>query len=197
MSAYDDQAAVEPLLTADEVCAILKVKKSWLYDTVEDGLLKSVRLGEQLRFRPSSLARYLDDWTAPGSKMPGRSRGLSAEPPPDSLPARPGTRCCNCPSPSQLLSGPRLIHQAPGGTWQRSALRSRAPVNYHRAGQWSESPPEKSMGARRLVGQKAVRDTTGRDLFRLWRRARSAGQCRELAVSCGYLRMSADLWKGR
>jgi excisionase family DNA binding protein len=48
------------LLTPDDVCTLLKVKKSWLYDTVESGALEAIRLGKQLRFRPSSLARYLD-----------------------------------------------------------------------------------------------------------------------------------------
>lgn len=49
------------LLTPDDVCALLKVKKSWLYDAVESGALAAVRLGKQLRFRPSALARYLDE----------------------------------------------------------------------------------------------------------------------------------------
>jgi excisionase family DNA binding protein len=48
------------LLTADDVCALLKVKKSWLYDEVERGAIHVVRLGKQLRFRPTALARYLD-----------------------------------------------------------------------------------------------------------------------------------------
>lgn len=48
------------LLTPDDVCALLKVKKSWLYDTVESGALETVRLGKQLRFRPSAVAHYLD-----------------------------------------------------------------------------------------------------------------------------------------
>jgi excisionase family DNA binding protein len=48
------------LLTPDDVCALLKVKKSWLYDEVERGALDAIRLGKQLRFRPSDLARYLD-----------------------------------------------------------------------------------------------------------------------------------------
>lgn len=47
------------LLTPDEVCALLKVKKSWLYDAVESGELGAIRLGRQLRFRPSSLSRLL------------------------------------------------------------------------------------------------------------------------------------------
>jgi excisionase family DNA binding protein len=48
------------LLTPDDVCALLKVKKSWLYDAVESGELEAIRLGKQLRFRPSALIRYLD-----------------------------------------------------------------------------------------------------------------------------------------
>jgi excisionase family DNA binding protein len=49
------------LLTPDDVCALLKVKKSWLYDAVENGALEAIRLGKQLRFRPSALVRYLDE----------------------------------------------------------------------------------------------------------------------------------------
>ena len=49
------------LLTPDDVCTLLKVKKSWLYDEVETGRLYALRLGKQLRFRPSDLARYLED----------------------------------------------------------------------------------------------------------------------------------------
>jgi excisionase family DNA binding protein len=37
------------------------VKKSWLYDAVENGALEAIRLGKQLRFRPSALIRYLDE----------------------------------------------------------------------------------------------------------------------------------------
>ncbi len=48
------------LLTPDDVCALLKVKKSWLYDAVEDGAIETIRLGKQLRFRPSALLHYLD-----------------------------------------------------------------------------------------------------------------------------------------
>lgn len=49
------------LLTPDDVCTLLKVKKSWIYDEVEAGRLDALRLGKQLRFRPSDLARYLDE----------------------------------------------------------------------------------------------------------------------------------------
>jgi excisionase family DNA binding protein len=47
------------LLTPDDVCTLLKVKKSWLYDTVESGTIEALRLGKQLRFRPSAIASYL------------------------------------------------------------------------------------------------------------------------------------------
>ena len=49
------------LLTPDDVCALLKVKKSWLYDVVENGALEAIRLGKQLRFRQSALILYLDE----------------------------------------------------------------------------------------------------------------------------------------
>jgi excisionase family DNA binding protein len=49
------------LLTPDDVCALLKVKKNWLYDAVEDGSIETIRLGKQLRFRPSALIRYLEE----------------------------------------------------------------------------------------------------------------------------------------
>jgi excisionase family DNA binding protein len=49
------------LLTPDDVCTLLKVKKIWLYDTVESGVIEAIRLGKQLRFRPSAIASYLTD----------------------------------------------------------------------------------------------------------------------------------------
>jgi excisionase family DNA binding protein len=55
------------LLTPDDVCALLKVKRSWLYDTVETGALEAIRLGKQLRFRPSALIRYLDERASIGN----------------------------------------------------------------------------------------------------------------------------------
>ena len=55
------------LLTPDDVCALLKVKKSWLYDAVENGALEAIRLGKQLRFRPSALVRYLDERVSNGN----------------------------------------------------------------------------------------------------------------------------------
>jgi len=58
------------LLTPDDVCALLKVRKSWLYDAVEKGALEAIRLGKQLRFRPSALIRYLDERVSNGNEGP-------------------------------------------------------------------------------------------------------------------------------
>ena len=55
------------LLTPDDVCALLKVKKSWLYDAVEDGSIETIRLGKQLRFRPSAIVRYLEERATNGN----------------------------------------------------------------------------------------------------------------------------------
>jgi excisionase family DNA binding protein len=65
------------LLTPDDVCALLKVKKSWLYDTVENGALEAIRLGKQLRFRPSALIRYLDDRASNGAGAGDPKRSIA------------------------------------------------------------------------------------------------------------------------
>ena len=56
------------LLTPDDVCTLLKVKKSWLYDAVENGSIETIRLGKQLRFRPSALVRYLEERMSNGKE---------------------------------------------------------------------------------------------------------------------------------
>jgi excisionase family DNA binding protein len=48
------------LLTPDQLCELLQLKKSWLYDQVESGRLPCVRLGKQLRFRREDIHRHLD-----------------------------------------------------------------------------------------------------------------------------------------
>ena len=47
------------MLTADDVCTRLKVKRSWLYDTIESEAIEATRLGKQLRFGPLTTASYL------------------------------------------------------------------------------------------------------------------------------------------
>jgi excisionase family DNA binding protein len=73
------------LLTPDDVCTLLKIKKSWLYDEVEAGRLDALRLGKQLRFRRSDLARYLDERAK--SRLRQR-RQKPLEPPSRGLPGR-------------------------------------------------------------------------------------------------------------
>ncbi len=48
------------LLTIDELADLLKVKKSWVYDRVQDGSIPSIKLGGHRRFRRSEIAAYLD-----------------------------------------------------------------------------------------------------------------------------------------
>lgn len=50
---------LEPLLTAEEVAAILKVRKSRVYELVRSGALPAVHIGRQVRFRRSDLERWL------------------------------------------------------------------------------------------------------------------------------------------
>lgn len=51
---------LEPLLTAEEVAAILKVRKGRVYELVRSGSLPAVHLGRQVRFRRADLEAWLD-----------------------------------------------------------------------------------------------------------------------------------------
>jgi len=51
-------------MTPDEVCAYLKINKDWLYDQVQAGRIRHIRLGRQLRFRRAELDAYLDTHVA-------------------------------------------------------------------------------------------------------------------------------------
>jgi excisionase family DNA binding protein len=48
------------LMTVDEVCALLKVRKWFVYDAVSSGRLVGVKLGRALRFRRRDIARFID-----------------------------------------------------------------------------------------------------------------------------------------
>lgn len=51
----------DPLLTPDEVCALLKVRKEWLYTQVQRHRLPVVRInGRTLRFKTSDVQTYID-----------------------------------------------------------------------------------------------------------------------------------------
>lgn len=49
------------LLDVDDLAALWKVNKQWIYDHVERGNLPHLKLGRHLRFRPSDLAGMLEE----------------------------------------------------------------------------------------------------------------------------------------
>jgi excisionase family DNA binding protein len=48
------------LMTVEEVCALLKVRKWFVYDAVSSGRLVGVRLGRALRFRRRDVALFIE-----------------------------------------------------------------------------------------------------------------------------------------
>lgn len=48
------------LMTVEEVCALLKVRKWFVYDAVSSGRLVAVKLGRSLRFRRRDIARFIE-----------------------------------------------------------------------------------------------------------------------------------------
>lgn len=50
---------MERLLTAEDLCEMWQVKKSWVYDEVQAGRLPHVKLGRALRFRQADLDEYV------------------------------------------------------------------------------------------------------------------------------------------
>lgn len=44
-----------------------RIRESWLYDAVEDGFIETIRLGKQLRFRPSAIVRHLGERATNGN----------------------------------------------------------------------------------------------------------------------------------
>lgn len=50
---------MEPLLTVQEVSAILQVRPARVYELVRIGLLPAVHLGRQVRFRKAELERWI------------------------------------------------------------------------------------------------------------------------------------------
>ena len=48
-----------PLLTTDDVCRVLKIRRLFLYELVRRGDLHPIRIGRLLRFRQSQLDAFL------------------------------------------------------------------------------------------------------------------------------------------
>ncbi len=49
------------LMTVEEVCALLKVRKWFVYDAVSSGRLVGVKLGRALRFRRRDVALFIEN----------------------------------------------------------------------------------------------------------------------------------------
>lgn len=47
------------LLTADQVCDLLQVKKDWLYEQTAGGKFPHIKLGRHVRFRPVDVQDFL------------------------------------------------------------------------------------------------------------------------------------------
>ena len=51
----------QELLTPDEVCALLKMKRTWFYAEVARGALRPLKLGRSTRVRRRDLEAYLSN----------------------------------------------------------------------------------------------------------------------------------------
>ncbi len=47
------------LLTVDQVCELLQVKKDWLYEQTAADRFPHIKLGRHLRFRPADVQEFL------------------------------------------------------------------------------------------------------------------------------------------
>jgi excisionase family DNA binding protein len=51
---------IERLLTVKDVCELLQLKRTYVYDQVHKGELEHVWLGSRLRFEPAQIKRYVE-----------------------------------------------------------------------------------------------------------------------------------------
>ena len=69
--------SIEALLTVQEVAALIKASRSWVYKAAEAGTLPCVRIGALLRFDPRAIRAWLAG-ERPGAKsvkLPGCRAG--------------------------------------------------------------------------------------------------------------------------
>lgn len=52
---------LEPLLTPDEVCDLLKINKGTLYNWVSQGKIKTFKVGGSLRFKQPDVMALLEE----------------------------------------------------------------------------------------------------------------------------------------
>jgi excisionase family DNA binding protein len=60
----------EPLMTADEVAAVLGVHRKFVYARHHSGELRGYKLGPHYRFRPSDVRAFLEASVAPADAAP-------------------------------------------------------------------------------------------------------------------------------
>jgi excisionase family DNA binding protein len=60
----------EPLMTADEVAAVLGVHRKFVYARHHSGALRGYKLGPHYRFRPSDVRAFLEASVAPADAPP-------------------------------------------------------------------------------------------------------------------------------
>lgn len=77
----------DQVLTADEVAALLRVTKGWLYAETRAGRIPHLRLGRYVRYRRSAIERWLDGLEQ-GSLRPLVGAGRPAPPPVSALSRR-------------------------------------------------------------------------------------------------------------
>lgn len=60
----EKQPVLQKLLRASEVAEILDVSKAFVYQLIQRGLLRSVRIGTSRRIRTEDLLRFIDENSA-------------------------------------------------------------------------------------------------------------------------------------
>lgn len=55
---------LEPLLTVEDLCVKLRVKKRYVYKLTQEGRIPYVKIGKYLRFRPSEIREWLRTYSA-------------------------------------------------------------------------------------------------------------------------------------
>jgi len=116
--------AVDPqeLLTPDQVCALLKMKRTWFYAQVARGVFRPIKLGRSTRVRRRDLEAYLSGLeragasTAPAVRsaetIPAQEPPTDVVPPQQQDPAGRRTRLQSVPRSPQLPpNAARAPHQ--------------------------------------------------------------------------------------
>jgi excisionase family DNA binding protein len=70
----ENQGSADELLTLDEVAAMLRVPRSWIYERTRRKLIPHVKLGKYLRFPRRALVRWVEGLDAVAARVPGVHR---------------------------------------------------------------------------------------------------------------------------